>query len=181
MSLKKADPISRPSLKRPLQYPLKLTCKQSCPTFKGEGASMTLKSSRNLLTLVWVIGFLPPFLILAARTYVGTYYEKAEEAWSWFTPNIIPTLGLIIGTLASSAVGKQMEEKIVEPFFFKLTLALSILYLTIFNLIFILEPLSDSDSPLETLTRSSLFLGIAQGLVTSALGAFFVRSAEKDK
>lgn len=141
---------------------------------------MTLKSSRNLLTLIWIVGFLPPFFILAARTYFGSYYgDNDKEAWSWFTPNIVPTLGVIIGTVASSAVGKQTEEKTVDSFFFKLTVALSILYLTVFNLIFILEPLSDSP-PLETLKRSSLFLGIAQGLVTSALGAFFVRSSEAE-
>lgn len=142
---------------------------------------MNLKSSRKVLTLIWIIGFLPAFLILAAQTYWGTYYEgNDKEAWSWFTPNIVPTLGLIIGTLASSAAGDQKNDKTVDPFFFKLTLALSILYLTIFNLIFILEPLSDSP-PLETFKRSSLFLGIAQGLVTTALGAFFVRSAKTNK
>ena len=141
---------------------------------------MTLKSSRNLLTLIWLLGFLPAFLILSAQTYFGTYYgDNDKEAWSWFTPNIVPTLGLIIGTLASGAVGEH-EDRAVDPFFFRLTLALSILYLTIFNLIFILEPLSDSP-PLETFRRSSLFLGVAQGLVTIALGAFFVRTAKTSK
>jgi hypothetical protein len=39
----------------------------------------------------------------------------------------------------------------------------------------LLEPLTNSP-PLETLKRSSLFLGIIQGLVTTTLGVFFMKS-----
>jgi hypothetical protein len=140
----------------------------------------TLKRSRNLLAIVWGIGFLLPFLVLASRTYFGTYYGgKDTEAWGWFTPNIVPTLGLILGTLASSAFGADDSDKQVIPLFFALTLILSLIYLVIFNLIFFLEPLTDS-APLDVFRRSSLFLGIVQGFVTTTLGVFFFRSAKKD-
>jgi hypothetical protein len=140
----------------------------------------TLKRSRNLLAIVWGIGFILPFLVLASRTYFGTYYGgKDTEAWGWFTPNIVPTLGLIIGTLASSAFGADDSDKQVIPLFFVLTLILSLTYLVIFNLIFFLEPLTDS-APLDLFRRSSLFLGIVQGFVTTTLGVFFFRSAKKE-
>lgn len=139
---------------------------------------LTVKHSRNLLAIVWGIGFIPPFLVLASRTYVGTYYGgKETEAWGWFTPNIVPTIGLILGTLASSAFGSDDGDKPVSSLFFALTLILSVSYLVIFTLIFFLEPLTDS-APLEIFKRSSLFLGILQGFVTTTLGVFFFKSAK---
>ena len=138
----------------------------------------TVKRSRNLLAIVWGIGFIPPFLILASRTYFGTYYGgKETEAWGWFTPNIVPTMGLILGTLASSAFGANDSDKPVSPVFLVVTLILSVIYLIIFNLIFFLEPLTDS-APLDVFRRSSLFLGILQGFVTITLGVFFFKSAK---
>jgi hypothetical protein len=117
-------------------------------------------------------------VILAARTYFGTYYGGREtEAWGWFTPNIVPTIGLILATLATTASGKDAGDKQVSIFFFLITLLLSLLYVVVFDLIFFLEPLVDAP-PLEIFKRSSLFLGIIQGLVTTTLGVFFIRNAK---
>ena len=140
--------------------------------------NITLQRAKNLLTIIWIIGFIPPFLILAARTFVGTYYGgKETEAWSWFSPNIVPTLGLIISSIASSASRKNAVQTDISSGFFALTFGLSLFYLVIFNLIFLLEPLVDS-APLEVFKRSSLFLGILQGFVTTVLGVFFIRNAQ---
>lgn len=140
--------------------------------------SVTLTRGKNLLAIIWLFGFIPPFMILAARTYFGTYYDgKETEAWGWFSPNIVPTLGLIVSSLTSSAAGRRQADKKVTTGFFTLAMILSLLYLLIFNLIFLLEPLTNS-APLEVFKRSSLFLGIIQGLVTTVLGVFFIRSAK---
>lgn len=139
---------------------------------------MTLRTSRIILSIVWFTGFVLPFLILSLRTYFGTYYAgKETEAWSWFSPNIVPTLGVIIATLAPSSTNKRAKDKPVSLSFFLITLFLSLLYVVIFNLIFILEPFSASP-PLDTFKRSSLFLGVAQGLVAGTLGGFFLHSAK---
>lgn len=139
---------------------------------------ITLSRGKNLLALVWLIGFIPPFLILAARTFVGTYYAgKETEAWSWFSPNIVPTLGLIISSIAAAGSSKKAGDKQVSSGVFALAFGLSLFYLLLFNLIFFLEPLVDS-APLEIFKRSSLFLGIVQGFVTTALGVFFIRTAK---
>lgn len=136
----------------------------------------TLERSRMALSIVWLTGFLLPFLILSLRTYFGTYYAgKETEAWSWFSPNIVPTIGVILATLAVPPT-KRAKAKEVSLYFFLVTLVLSTLYVGIFNLIFILEPLSSSP-PLDIFKRSSLFLGVAQGFVTVTLAAFFLKNA----
>ena len=85
---------------------------------------------------------------------------------------------VILGTLASSAFGSDDSNKPVSRLFFAITLILSLIYLLIFNLIFFLEPLTHS-APLDVFKRSSLFLGIVQGFVTTTLGVFFFRPEKK--
>jgi hypothetical protein len=137
---------------------------------------MTLRRGRIVLAVVWGIGFIIPMLILAIQTYVGTvYHGKESEAWNWFAPNIVPTIGLIVATFTATAFETAKADKAVAMPFFILTLLLSMLYVIAFISIFLLEPLTNSP-PLETLKRSSLFLGIIQGLVTTTLGVFFMKS-----
>jgi hypothetical protein len=143
--------------------------------------TITLSRSRVLLTIIWAIGFIIPMLILATQTIFGTvYHGKEAEAWNWFTPNIVPTIGLIVATLASTAFETGEGEKPVSGAFFIVTVAVSVLYVALFILIFLLAPLVDSP-PLETFKRSSLFLGIIQGVVTTCLGVFFIKNAKPDK
>jgi len=58
--------------------------------------------------------------------------------------------------------------------------AVSVLYVALFILIFLLASLVDSP-PLETFKRSSLFQGIIQGVVMTCLGVFFIKNAKPDK
>src|SRR5262245_49132273 len=143
--------------------------------------TITLSQSRALLTIVWAIGFTIPLLILAAQTIFGTvYHGKEAEAWNWFTPNIVPTIGLIVATLASTAFETGEEQKPVSLVFFIVTMSVSLLYVGLFILIFLMAPLVNSP-PLETFQRSSLFLGVIQGVVTTCLGVFFIKNAKPDK
>jgi len=143
--------------------------------------TITLSQSRVLLTAVWAIGFIVPLLILAAQTIFGTVYHGREaEAWNWFTPNIVPTIGLIVATLASTAFETGEGEKPVSLVFFVVTLSISVVYVGLFILIFLLAPLVDSP-PLETFKRSSLFLGVIQGVVTTCLGVFFIKNAKPER
>jgi hypothetical protein len=140
--------------------------------------TITLKRSRVLLAIIWAFGFIVPLLILATQTYFGTvYHGKEGEAWNWFTPNIVPTIGLIVATFAATAFETGEGDKAVSTPFFLVTLTLSLLYVGVFILIFLLQPLTNSP-PLETFKRSSLFLGIIQGLVTTTLGVFFIKNAK---
>jgi len=142
--------------------------------------TITLSQSRALLTIVWAIGFTIPLLILSAQTIFGTVYNgKEAEAWNWFTPNIVPTIGLIVATLASTAFETGEEQKPVSLVFFIVTLSVSLLYVGLFILIFLMAPLVKSP-PLETFQRSSLFLGVIQGVVTTCLGVFFIKNAKPE-
>jgi hypothetical protein len=138
--------------------------------------TITLKGSRILLAIVWGIGFVIPVSILAVQTFLGTvYHGKESEAWNWFTPNVVPTIGLIIATFASPT-GKSEKQAVSIPLFV-ITLALSVLYVIGLIAILALAPLANSP-PLETYRRSSLFLAVVQGLVTGGLGWFFIKNTK---
>lgn len=139
---------------------------------------MTLKGSRIMLAVVWGIGFLIPVAILGAQTFLGTvYHGKESEAWSWFTPNIVPTIGLIIATFAAPTPDVTEKQPVSGPLLV-ITLVLSIFYVVALIAIVGLAPLANSP-PLETYKRSSLLLGVIQGVVTGALGGFFIKNAKK--
>jgi len=131
-----------------------------------------------MLAVVWGIGFIVPVAILGAQTFLGTvYHGQDSEAWNWFTPNIVPTIGLIIATFASSSPGRSEEQPVSAPLFV-IALVLSVSYAVALIAIVALAPLADSP-PLETYKRSSLLLGVIQGVVTGALGGFFIKNAKK--
>lgn len=141
--------------------------------------TITLKGSRIVLAAVWGVGFVVPLAILAAQTFLGTvYHGKESEAWNWFTPNIVPTIGLIVATYASTSSSAKSEKKSVSMPLFVIALVLSVLYVSALILIFAMTPLTNSP-PLETYKRSSLFLGVIQGVVTGALGAFFIKNTKR--
>ncbi len=136
---------------------------------------------RNILAAVWFAGLLLPAVILAARTYVGTYYDgKEQEAWAWFTSNSLPTFALIIAWLVGTvsaikadAPAKRVDDKPLPLFFFVVTATFSVIYLIIFNLIFFLEPMFNSP-PLDVFKRSGLFLSFFQGILTATMARFFI-------
>jgi len=126
---------------------------------------------------VWGVAFIIPLCILAVQTFLGTvYHGKEAEAWNWFTPNIVPTIGLIVATFAAPSPPAGSKQSVSMPFFL-ITLILSLLYAGALILIIALAPLADSP-PLETYKRSSLTLGVLQGLVTGALGYFFIKNTK---
>lgn len=134
----------------------------------------TTKCKRKLATL-WFTGSGILFFVLFLQTIFGRYGKKSLDAWNWFLPAIMPTLSLIIGVCGVDALGKGVRITKVDSFLFRLTFGISLVYLVVVLLLFLLQPFTPI-SPLELMNQSNLWLGPFQGLVTAAMGVFFVKS-----
>jgi hypothetical protein len=64
---------------------------------------LSMETSRKRLAVLWFAGAGVVFLTLLAQTLAGRYADKAEQAWGWMLPTVVPTLSLIVGVLAISA------------------------------------------------------------------------------
>ncbi len=62
-----------------------------------------LEDVRNQLTKLWMPGCGVPFLLLIGQSVMHVYDPKTQEVWSWFLPNILPSLSVMISTLALTA------------------------------------------------------------------------------
>ena len=133
---------------------------------------MTRKAAQWWLAGVWTAAFLALFILLAVETLILSLYEGREgEAWGWFTPLMVPTVALIVGTLVGQTRNGSGDAR-VSPGVFWLAFSLSLAYLGLVGFTVVVAAVKSSLGPLKT---SSWYLGVIQGLVTSALGAFFVR------
>ena len=136
----------------------------------------TKKCKRGLATLWLSIGLFL-FLIMIVQSLGGKYGEKAEEAWKWFLPTLLPTLLLIVGVLVADATSASKTGRRVDRFVFQIAFGLSLLYLLLVAVTLFYQPFS-RQTPLQFMSLSNLWLGPFQGLVAAALGAFFTE-AEK--
>ena len=135
--------------------------------------TITIEESQRHLALVWFSGAGFIFFIVLLQTILGTYGDKAKDAWSWLMPTIIPTLSLIIGVLVSDSISQRSKDISVDHFVFKLSFYLSIAYVVVVSLTVLLSVFSEQ-SPIELMKLSNLWLAPFQGLVSAALGAFFI-------
>lgn len=131
-----------------------------------------LNIAQRRLVVVWLTGSIPMTALMLARTF-GPNATDIERVWSWLLPSIMPTLSLVIGTYAATALSQIDRPRTVDRVFFRVAVALSIAYLIIVTLAIFLYPAS-SQPALVTLDRIALVLGPTQGLVSACLGVFFV-------
>lgn len=128
------------------------------------------------LVLVWLIGSCPSIALLLTRSF-GPHAEEIDKVWSWLLPSIMPTLSLVVGTYAATALTQLKEERTVDRMFFRVAIALSIVYLLIVTLTVWIYPFSSSPAT-TVLARTGLILGPVQGLVSACLGVFFVSNRQ---
>lgn len=129
--------------------------------------------AKQRLGIIWLTGAGVLFALVFAQTLLGKYGDHAEDAWAWLMPAIMPTASLIVGVLVSDLAGAARKPVYVSRFVFKLSAGLSVLYLSALLVTLLAMPLSEL-KPMELLTTANLGLAPLQGLVTAALGAFFV-------
>lgn len=137
-----------------------------------------VSEAQRRLVLIWLIGSMPMLALMLLRTF-GPNSDQIERVWSWLLPALMPTLSLVVGVYASTALAGT-NARLVERVFFRVAAGLSLAYLTILTLAIALYP-SSSQPALVTLDRIALVLGPGQGLVSAALGVFFVSHSRPRK
>lgn len=135
---------------------------------------MTYTRQRNALSVLWFLLCGAMFLLLFLYDIRNTPYgEQTKEVWSWLLPNIVPTLTLMISVFVMEAQGQAAEAATPGVLLFRLAFALSLFYLA--TLLVLVVYGNFADDPLRKLQASGVYLGPFQGLVTAALGAFFIK------
>ena len=137
---------------------------------QGNGR-IDLESARRFIAIVWFAGAGLCFGLMILQSIIGRFEGVAQEIWSWFTPTIVPTLGLIVGVLASTA-SEDDSGRTVKKFFYHAAVGLSLAYLSILLLTMLLEPIAGTHN-MDYYHFSNYWLTPIQGLVVAALGALF--------
>lgn len=140
---------------------------------------MRMSVAKNRLAVVWLVGAGLSFAVVFMQTLLGKYGDHTEEAWAWLLPTVMPTASLIIGVFISEVVGVARKPIIVNSFVYRLAFGLSAIYLAAVLMTLLAIPLSDF-GPTTLMEKANLGLGPFQGLVTAALGAFFVNKPKDD-
>jgi hypothetical protein len=143
--------------------------------------SLPVARCRRKLATLWFVGAGVLFFLVLVQTLLGRYGDRANEAWGWALPTIMPTLSLIIGVLVADALTKgPRASQNVNAFLFRLTFSLSAVYLLVVVLTIAFQPFA-SLSPLELMRQANLWLGPFQGLVSASLGVFYVKQRSPER
>jgi hypothetical protein len=135
---------------------------------------ITFSKGQQSVAILWFCGGGLAMLILIAQSIVGTWGTWVTDAWSWLLPTILPTLTLIISTVAVEATQHRMSRTEVNAFAYYLCLGLSAFYLLCVVTILITVNFVQI-KPLELMKVSSLWLAPLQGLLSGIIGVFFVK------
>lgn len=139
-----------------------------------------LDEVRTTLARLWLVGGGVIFLLLVIQSLLHVYGDLTQEAWGWFLPTLMPSLGMIVTVLTYTALDPSMTGSVVRRTFVPIASWLSAMYLGTVVLTILAPPVTAA-SPEEAVAlmrTSNLWLGPLQGLVASALGVLFV-SKEK--
>ncbi len=138
-----------------------------------------LAASRGRLAALW-LGMAAFLIVLLVIQSVGNKYgSQVHRAWGWFLPSIVPTLSLILGTVAYQAKHRPAREQ-VDNFAYRCSLGLSVFYLALLAATLLLQPFSSGRTGLEWLELSNLWLGPVQGLTAVAVAVFFQAAEAKE-
>jgi cytochrome bd-type quinol oxidase subunit 2 len=141
--------------------------------------TVSMKLAKRRLARLWFVAAGVLFLIVLGQTVGNAYPGKADKAWAWLLPTVVPTLSLIIGALVAEVQPTGRKEAEVDAFIVSLALALSCMYLLVVLATILVQPLVLSwTTRTEFLNLSHLWLAPLQGLVGAVLGALFVRQTK---
>jgi cytochrome bd-type quinol oxidase subunit 2 len=134
-----------------------------------------LESARSSLTKLWLLSALLLFALLIVQSILGHYADQTGKAWTWLVWAIVPTVTLVLGVLAFTALETKRSQFVVRKFFFRIAFWLSSLYLVLVLLTIVLEPFLPAD-PIELMQMSRNWLYPMQSLVAAVIGAVFFKA-----
>ncbi|MGJ8680587.1 hypothetical protein [Paraglaciecola sp.] len=125
------------------------------------------------LTTMWFC-YAGVILLLLVGQSIGNKFGDNNSVWEWFLGHTMPSLSLIAGAIVALALKADKDSILIDPFFYRLTWAISFLYLSLVLLTLVAENLT-SMTAIELINQSSLWLMPTQSLVAIFLGIFFNR------
>lgn len=143
-----------------------------------------LEHARQRLGTLWFIGSGLIFVILIIQSLGNAYGARTQGVWGWALPNFLPTLMLMMGVFAGTALLDETEsdKMLVRSFFYRITFWLSMFHLSMVLLTMLTEPfvpaLQQGDDPMRVFDLSNLWLGPLQGLVAASVGALFFSKSQ---
>lgn len=134
--------------------------------------------AQKKISSIWSWGGGVVIVMLISQTLFGKYGNDYWNVIGWFSQIVLPTWGIIFGTLVYTQKNPQkFKTKRVESFYFRLCRNISVFYFIITLSIIFLQPAIFSRTGLnglEVLTMSSYFLVLLQGILNTILGIFFL-------
>lgn len=93
---------------------------------------MKIKTARSMLSITWVIGSVPLFIVIPLQSFNQVYGDEQnwDKGWLWIMPLLFPILGTIIG---SWSVGENEVDdfEVASTSVFWMTMILSVVYFAI--------------------------------------------------
>lgn len=130
---------------------------------------MTIMKARRALTVVWLAGAGVTFATLLVQTLSGRYGIRADEAWSWFLPSVLPTIGVMIAVVFKTTPDRRH----VSRFTFRLCVTVSLVYVALVAGTVFLQPFSVW-SAFQLFKMSHLWLAPTQALADGVIGYLFL-------
>jgi len=132
-------------------------------------------AAKKKIAVLWFIFVGCIFVLMFIQTMTGKYEDKDTEAWGWLFPSVIPTLSLILSVFLFDIQSEDSKVFNIDRFYFRLVFFLSIFYLSVILLILLIQPLLNDQPLISLMKNSSIYLGPFQGVISGAMGLFFIK------
>jgi hypothetical protein len=135
--------------------------------------NLPIEKCQRHLAFLWLTGSGVVFVVVLIQSLAGLFGSQVGDVWNWLLPNVVPTVSIIIGTLAAGAF-QVRSAATVDRFVFRVAVALSFFYLVLLLGTILSSGGLTAISTTALLGRSKYWIAPVQGLLGIALGVFFV-------
>lgn len=133
---------------------------------------VSTKTAQSRLLFLWCIPSGLMFAVLFIQGLMQKYGDQSAAAWAWFTPLVLPALGMVVGAWVQTA-NESRESATVSRSAFRGCALASALHLFLLALVIFLEPLAPV-SPLRFFQFAQQGLAFTQAVAGAMLGVLFV-------